>query len=98
MNSQDFLKQKALEIAVHLGGKYHTGRIYLIGSASTGNVHPHSDIDLVVENLRPELYIKALSEAQDNLPDDMELNLIPLEDAFESLKQKTMEKGLLIYG
>lgn len=98
MKSQAQLKQKAQEIAVLLGMKYHTGRIFLIGSASTGNVHSHSDIDLVVESLPPELYIKALSEAQDRLPDDMELNLIPFEDAFESLKQKTLRKGLLIYG
>jgi len=28
----------------------------------------------------------------------VEINLIPFEDAFESLKEKTLKKGKLIYG
>ena len=57
-------------------------------------MHEGSDIDLVVERLVPELYIKVLTEAYDILPPRVELNLIPFEDAFESLKEKTIKEHL----
>ena len=57
-----------------------------------------SDIDLVVEGLSPDLYMKALTESWDFLPAGIELNLVPFEGAFESLKKKTLKEGDLIYG
>jgi hypothetical protein len=52
----------------------------------------------VVEGLPAQFYIKALTELYDLLPPGMELNLIPFEDAFDSLKEKTLKEGQLIYG
>ncbi|MBI5199255.1 MAG: hypothetical protein HZA09_04475, partial [Nitrospirae bacterium] len=60
-------------------------------------IHERSDIDLVVEGLVPELYIKALTELYDLLPTGIELNLIPFEDAFDSLKEKTIKEGEVIH-
>lgn len=98
MNRKDELKGLAYKVAHFLKAKYKIKRIFLIGSLVGGIVHEKSDIDLVVEGLPPELYIKALTEAYDILSGGVELNLIPFEDAFPSLKEKTLKKGELIYG
>ena len=42
--------------------------------------------------------MKALTELWDILPAGVELNLIPFEDAFESLKEKALKKGEIMYG
>lgn len=78
--------------------KYGCKRVFLIGSLVSGIVHERSDIDLVAEGLPPGLYIKALAELWDLLPEGVELNLIPFEDAFESLKQKAVTEGELVLG
>ncbi|HDN98013.1 MAG TPA: hypothetical protein ENG68_02545 [bacterium] len=77
--------------------KYKVKRVFLIGSLVKGYVHEKSDIDIVVEGLPPELYIKALVDASDIVGWNIEVNLIPFEDAFESLKEKTLREGELIY-
>ncbi|MGC8977483.1 MAG: nucleotidyltransferase family protein [Candidatus Ratteibacteria bacterium] len=97
MDRKDELRKLAEKIAQLMKEKYKVKRIFLIGSLVKGYVHERSDIDLVVEGLAPELYIKALTEAFDNLPPGVELNLIPLEDAFESLREKVLKEGELIY-
>jgi len=53
---------------------------------------------MVVEGLSPNLYMKALTELWDLLPAGVELNLIPYEDAFESLKEKAINEGELMFG
>lgn len=81
-----------------LKNKYQVRRIFLIGSLAKGTVHERSDIDLVVEGLPSNFYIKALTELWDLLPAGVELNLIPFEDAFASLKEKTIKEGEVVYG
>ena len=76
--------------------KYKVRKIFLIGSLVGGHFHDESDIDLVVEGLIPESYITALTELYDILPIGVELNLIPFEDAFISLKEKTIKEGMPI--
>jgi len=88
----------AYKCADILKKKYKVKRVFLIGSLAYGVVHERSDIDIVVEGLAPELYIDALVELNDILERKVELNLIPFEDAFESLKEKTLREGKLIYG
>ena len=88
----------ARECAQVLKEKYQAKRVFLIGSLVKGHFHDRSDIDLVVEGLRPEVYIKALTDLYDHLPAGVELNLIPFEDAFESLKERTVMEGELLYG
>lgn len=52
----------ARRCAQFLRSKYKVKRVILIGSLVKGFFHDRSDIDLVVEGLAPELYIKALTE------------------------------------
>jgi len=98
MDRRGQLRKVAERCAQILKDKYKVKKVYLIGSLVKGFVHERSDIDLVVEDLPPELYVKALTELWDILPSGVELNLIPFEDAFESLKVKTIKEGVLIYG
>lgn len=98
MNKKEELRQIAEKCVRILKNKYDVKKVFLIGSLAKGNVHNKSDIDLVVEGLSSDLYIKSLTELWDILPVGVELNLIPFEDAFESLKEKTIKEGEIIYG
>lgn len=86
----------AKKCAKLLKRKYKVKKVFLIGSLVKGYFHDKSDIDLVVEGLMPEVYIKALTELYDLLPGGVELNLIPFEDTFNSLKEKTIAEGMLL--
>ncbi|RLE11047.1 hypothetical protein DRJ04_08775, partial [Candidatus Aerophobetes bacterium] len=94
---KQLLLKLAHDCARVLQEKYKVKRVFLIGSLAYGIVHERSDIDLVVEGLAPEAYIKALVDLSDIVQWEVEVNLIPFEDAFESLKEKTLKKGKLIY-
>lgn len=98
MRRKEDLKKLAFKCAKVLRDNYKVKKIFLIGSVAKGYIHDKSDIDLVVEGLEPYLYIKALTELYDHLLPGVELNLIPFEDAYESLKKKTILEGELIYG
>jgi len=98
MHRKEKLRKAAERCVQVLKDKYEVKRVFLIGSLVKGVVHERSDIDLVVEGLSPDLYMKALTELWDLLPAGIELNLVPFEDAFGSLKKKTLKEGELIYG
>jgi len=97
MDRKEELREMSKKIAQMLKEKYKVKRIFLIGSLVKGYVHERSDIDLVVEGLSPKVYIKALVDASDIVQWKVEVNLIPFEDAFETLKEKTLKEGELIY-
>ncbi len=97
MPEKEQLITLARECARLLKDKYRTKRVFLVGSLAGGVFHEQSDIDLVVEGLPAELYVRALTELYDILLPGIELNLIPYEDAFESLKEKAVTEGALIY-
>ena len=98
MEKRTQLLKLAKQATKILKNDYYVSKVYLIGSLSKGIVHDKSDIDIVVERLTPNLYIKALTQIYDILPTGVELNLIPFEDAFESLKNKTIKEGVKLYG
>jgi len=98
MDRREILRDLAFKCAEALINNYKVKRIFLIGSLVKGYVHSKSDIDMVIEGLSPYLYIKALTELYEILLPGIELNLIPFEDAYESLKEKTIKEGELIYG
>ena len=95
---KELYTRMAKECAVFLIDKYKVKRAILIGSLVKGVFHERSDIDLVVEGLPAGLYIKALTELYNILPPGVEINLIPYEDAFDSMKEKAVAEGQLIYG
>jgi len=90
--------EKARECTSFLEKNYNVKRVYIIGSLVKGKFHDRSDIDLVVEGLPSALYIDALTDLYDLLLPGMELNLIPFEDAFDSLKKRTIREGKVLYG
>ena len=104
-NDQVVLKRRITEIhqaakncANLLAQKYGVERVYLFGSLTEEiKVHAQSDIDLAVEGLASHFYFKALSELWDVLPPELELDLVPLEDAHEKLKEKIINRGKLLY-
>ncbi len=98
MDRRKELRKLAEKCVWILKNKYKVKKAYLIGSLVKGIVHEESDIDLVIEGLSPEDYMRALTELWDMLSPGVELNLIPFEDAFESLKDKALKEGEPILG
>lgn len=71
-------------------------RVLVFGSLAHGAwFHDHSDIDLAVEGIAPELFWKAWC-ALDQLGSDIEINLVPTESAKDALRHEIREKGLEI--
>jgi predicted nucleotidyltransferase len=98
MDRKKQLRETARRCVWILKEKYKVKKVFLFGSLVKGSIHESSDIDLVVEGLSPDLHMKALTELWDLLPNGVELNLIPYEDAFDSLKEKAMNEGELMHG
>ena len=96
MDRREELREMSKKIAQMLKEKYKVKKVFLIGSLVKGYIHEKSDIDLVVEGLPPKAYVKALVDASDIVQWKVEINLIPFEDAFETLKEKTLKEGELI--
>ncbi len=92
------LKGLAEKCARILVEKYGATKVYLIGSvAREMGVHEDSDIDLVVEGLRPGIYFSTLAFLHREILRGAKLDLIPIEDAFDSVKLEVKEEGILLY-
>jgi len=79
--------------------RYAVRKVYLFGSLKDPDgFHEWSDIDLAVEGLPSHLYIKALAELWRQLPPGMDLDLIPIEDAYPGLKKRLLEEGVPLNG
>lgn len=88
----------ARECARILGEKYGALRVYLVGSLVRKELFgERSDIDLVVEGLSARSYFPALKVLWSKLPEGMELDLIPYEDAFEEMKKHVQQEGVILY-
>ena len=71
--------------------RFGAQRVIPFGSlVGQGPWHAHSDVDVAVEGLRADQYISALTACWDLLPPDMELDLVPLEDASPELRAKIL--------
>lgn len=91
-------RDAALRVAQMLVDEFGASRVYLFGSLlNMDDFSVHSDIDIAVEGLKVELYFRALSHVWELLPKGIGLDLVPLEDADESLKAKISETGVVIY-
>lgn len=97
MDRKVALMELANRCAEFLRDRYGVKRVILIGSLAYGLFHEKSDIDLVVDGLPQDSYIKSLTELYDLLPAGVDINLIPFEDAFDSLKRKVQQKGKILY-
>lgn len=91
-------RRAAIRCAGFLAERYGVRRVYLFGSMLGSTiVHHRSDIDLAVEGLPPEKYIRALTEVWDLLPPGFELDLVPLEDAFPEMIERIRSQGEVLY-
>jgi predicted nucleotidyltransferase len=89
------LAEKCSKVLVE---KFGATKVYLIGSlAREVGVHEDSDIDLVVEGLRPESYFSTLAYLHREILRGVKMDLIPFEDAFDSVKREVKEEGILLY-
>ena len=104
-NSLTEKKQKMIEMAqktaLLLAQKYHIKKVYLIGSlVGSSTFDENSDIDLVVQGLPDENYFRALGDLYKILtPDlkDVQIDLIPYEDAEGSLIHHTIQNGEILF-
>jgi predicted nucleotidyltransferase len=68
--------------------------VYVVGSAAGESPwHSRSDLDLVVEGLPSDRYLEALSTLWDLLPEGLDLDLIPLEEAPPELVARVRGEG-----
>jgi uncharacterized protein len=82
-------------LAKHLKA-YGAKRVFLFGSLAEGRFHRGSDIDLAAEGLPPGAVIYRAASELDELAAPFEVQLVPLEDADESLRRKVLERGVLV--
>ena len=72
-------------------------RVWLVGSlVERDRFHERSDIDLVVEGLPSERYIRVLTQIYDRLPAGWELDLIRLEELPEAGARDLVARGAKI--
>ena len=91
------LRQAARDCARCLVRDFGAKKVYLFGSLLDGSlVHNRSDIDLAVEGLDGGAYFKALRDLGTLLPDGIELDLVPLEDAWPELAERVRMEGALL--
>lgn len=87
---------KACAIASNLAAKYNIGRVYLFGSLARGEFNLSSDIDLAVEGIPEEQYLKAYGLAE-NISAPFKIDLVLLESADSSLRECVLKEGRLLY-
>ena len=91
-------EESSRRIARVLVEDFGASRVCMVGSViSPEEFTEWSDIDLVVFDLSPDRYFKALASAWRLLPKGMELDLIPYEDADEFLKDRVLKEGVFLY-
>jgi predicted nucleotidyltransferase len=87
--SREEARHLADRCAKLLREQFGVQRVILFGSAA-GDApwHSRSDLDLVVEGLRPENHLAALNSCYELLPPGLELDLIPVESAWPELRAR----------
>jgi len=100
--SKDALRKAFQEEARRLtqllvGEGYEFKRVYLFGSTvKEGPLRSWSDIDLAIEGLREDLFLRAYALLLRNA--EFSVDLKPFEDLSEVMKEKIRKEGELIYG
>ncbi len=99
LKRQKLLRKLAYNCAQLLAEKFNVKRVCLVGSLvkSIEDIHENSDIDLVVFNLPPESYFQALAQLVQIIPKDVEINLIPYEDANNLMKEVVALQGEILF-
>ena len=97
------LKKQAHEIAIEaasaIAKHFDVQRVYLFGSVLREDdyFYERSDIDLAVEGLAPGKYFPMLVMLDRKVESPFEINAVTLETCDETLKQKILSEGELLY-
>jgi predicted nucleotidyltransferase len=88
-------QQEARELATRcvqvLQHRFGARRVIPFGSVvGHGTWHPGSDLDLAVEGIAPEQFLRAWSALRELLPPGLELDLVDLEHASEALRARIL--------
>lgn len=81
--------------------RFGASRVYLFGSLSGRTATPfgpRSDVDLAVEGLVPDRYWEALGAVEAELPRGRHVDLVRLEDAHASLRERVLGSGEVLPG
>lgn len=93
------LQKKGFELAekaAHfLAKRYNIKKVVLFGSLVRGRYKKDSDIDLAVEGLRKEDYIRALAEVESLVGRPIDIK--PLEGCGEFFKKRVERGGKVLY-
>jgi predicted nucleotidyltransferase len=76
--SKDFIDSNALLAAANLLRSLGATQVFVFGSATKGELRPHSDIDMAVSGLPSRIYFSAISRASDLL--GRPVDLVDLDD------------------
>lgn len=88
---QQEARELALRCAHVLQHRFGTKRVILFGSVvGHGAWHPDSDLDLAVEGIAPEQFFRAWAAIRALLPPGLEIDLIDLEHANETLRTRIL--------
>lgn len=90
----------ALECAKVLVSRFGARCVYIFGSMVKGKLHERSDLDLAVEGVSDGEYLRALSAVTHLAPDGVAVDLVSLETAPPSLRDRVLREGemLLVAG
>jgi len=87
-------RRLASRLAVQLATGEGVRRVWLVGSlCEGGRVHSRSDIDLLVEGLLDDRYMKVLASLYRELPAGWELDLIRFEELEEDEAATLARRG-----
>lgn len=86
-------RRLARELAAVLRDEFGARRVILIGSLARGDFGPRSDIDLVVQGLRPADLFRAAARLQ-AIAGDVEVDLAPFEDLRPRARRALGEEGV----
>lgn len=91
---QESLQREGLKLAQKcarlLGDRFGVRRVYLFGSLAKGLFLDGSDIDLAVEGMNLEQYLKALAELQ--VMDGIHLDIVHLDYCRPSFKERIIKE------
>ena len=87
--------KKAEKISLELRTKYEITKVILFGSLVENKFWQHSDIDIAINNLKDDMYLKVFGEMSE-IASPFKLDLVLIENAPESLVKKIKNKGVEI--
>ncbi|HEC65986.1 MAG TPA: nucleotidyltransferase domain-containing protein [bacterium] len=89
--SEKKMQEKVRKFSIMLGEKYGVKKVYLFGSLAEGLFLKGSDIDLAVEGMDLESYLKALAEYR--VVDGVHLDILHLSLCKPGIKKQILKNS-----